>query len=382
MKYYLIAGEASGDLHASRLMKALSGRDAKAEFRFIGGALMRSAGGTMAKDYRELAYMGFIPVLLHLPAIVQCLSSCKKDIARWRPDAVILVDYPGFNLRIAKFVHSQLRIPVFYYISPKLWAWKEWRIKNIKRDVDRLFSILPFEKDFYEGRHGYPISYVGNPTVGEILSFKKEYSETRSEYCRRHGLDASRPIVALLPGSRKQEIKDNLPAMLRASRDIPGCTRLLACAPGLSSETYAPHITGGNVCAVANETYETLSHADAAIVTSGTATLETALFGVPQIVCYKTPLPRLIGWLRRKVLSVRYISLVNLIADSDVVPELVAESFSVDNIEARLRSILPGGEARQAMLKGYEKVARRLGRDDAADKAASQMAAFLERQQH
>lgn len=377
MKYYLIAGEASGDLHASRLMKSLADTDAKAEFRFIGGSLMSAVGGTMVKHYSELAYMGFIPVLLHLPTIFRSMSLCKRDIAQWHPDVVILVDYPGFNLKIAKFVHGSLHIPVFYYISPKLWAWKEWRIKNIKRDVDKLFSILPFEVDFYEGKHNYPISYVGNPTVGEVTAFKHGYTETKVEFCRRHGLNASIPIVALLPGSRRQEIKDNLPAMLEAARRKKNVQILLACAPDLESEVYAPYIAQGDVFVVNNATYEILSHADAALVTSGTATLETALFAVPQIVCYKTPLPQIIGYLRRKVLSVRYISLVNLIADCEVVPELVAETFSVDNIEKHLRSFLQDKSARTKILEGYSRVGQRLGNEDAASNAAKQMVAIL-----
>lgn len=373
MKYYLIVGEASGDLHASRLMKALRERDHEAEFRFFGGDLMTDAGGFRVRHYSELAYMGFIPVLLHLPAIMRNMSLCKRDILSWHPDAVILVDYPGFNLSIAKYVHIHSNIPVFYYISPKLWAWKEWRIKDIKRYVDEMFSILPFEVDFFENKHGYPIHYVGNPTAGEVRSFLASYDESRDAFCRRNGLDADRPIVALLPGSRRQEIKDNLPVMLNVVSQFLGCNIILACSPGIPQSFYEPYRCGGRLKLVFGGTFSVLAHADAALVTSGTATLETALFGVPQVVCYKTPLPKLISWLRKRLIHVPYISLVNLIADAEVVPELVADTFVEANVARQLRSVLPGGDAREAMLAGYDEVRRRLGDDDASANAAKIM---------
>ena len=235
MKYYLIAGEASGDLHASHLMAALKEEDSQAEFRFFGGDLMAAVGGVMVKHYKELAYMGFIPVLLHLRTIFANMKRCKEDIVAWQPDVLILVDYPGFNLDIAKFVHANTRIPVFYYISPKIWAWKEYRIKNIKRDVDELFSILPFEVEFFEGKHGYPIRYVGNPTVDEVTAFLASSSETFDDFVRANGLP-TKPIIALLAGSRKQEIKDNLPDMLRAAASFPDYQLVLAGAPGISPE--------------------------------------------------------------------------------------------------------------------------------------------------
>ncbi len=233
MKYYLIVGEASGDLHASILMAALKEEDSQAEFRFFGGDLMAAVGGVMVKHYKELAYMGFIPVLLHLRTIFANMKRCKEDIVTWQPDVLILVDYPGFNLDIAKFVHANTRIPVFYYISPKIWAWKEYRIKNIKRDVDELFSILPFEVEFFEGKHGYPIHYVGNPTVDEVTAFLASSSETFDDFVRANGLSA-KPVIALLAGSRKQEIKDNLPDMLRAAASFPDYQLVLAGAPGIS----------------------------------------------------------------------------------------------------------------------------------------------------
>jgi lipid-A-disaccharide synthase len=364
MKYYLIAGEASGDLHASRLMRSLKAHDAEAEFRFYGGDLMLAEGGTRVKHYSELAYMGFIPVLLHLPTILKNMKQCKQDIAKWQPDVVILVDYPGFNLKIADYVKQHHICPVFYYISPKIWAWKEYRIKNIKRDVDELFSILPFEVDFFEKKHHYTIHYVGNPTADEV----KEFLGARSE--ERGARENLKPIIALLAGSRRQEIKDNLPTMIQAAQKFEKDYELvLAGAPSIDEAYYQKFLEGTNVRLVKNQTYELLSKAHAALVTSGTATLETALFGVPQVVCYETPLPWLIGWLRKKILKVKYISLVNLIADREVVRELVADSFSLTNIENELEKIL-GGPARQQMLDGYEEVWQRLGKEKAPDNAA------------
>ena len=401
MKYYLIAGEASGDLHASRLMRSLRQRDAEAEFRFFGGDLMAQEGGTLVKHYRELAYMGFIPVLLHLRTILRNMKMCKADISRWRPDVVILVDYPGFNLDIAKFVNktrcevrgaryedsskievsdfsagsnlvsrtSYLVPRIYYYISPKIWAWKEYRIKNIKRDVDELFSILPFEVDFFEKKHHFPIHYVGNPTAQEVREFLRgERREERGE----------RNVIALLAGSRQQEIKDNLPAMIEATRDLAGqYDVVLAGAPSIERSYYEPFLEGSHVRLVMNETYPLLAKATAALVTSGTATLETCMFRVPQVVCYYTPLKRFIGMMRRLVLKVEYVSLVNLIADREVVTELVAETFSVDNIRRELEAILPGGPRRQQMLDDYEEVHRRLGDNDAPDRAAELMIELL-----
>lgn len=278
MKYYLIVGEASGDLHASHLMQSLCKYDADAQFRFFGGDLMTAVGGTRVRHYRELAYMGFVPVLLHLPTIFRNMAMCKRDIVEWQPDVVILVDYPGFNLNIAQYLHSHTRIPVFYYISPKIWAWKEWRIRNIKRDVSELFSILPFEVPFFEERHHYPIHYVGNPTADEVRNFRASYTESRQDFGTRHQLD-DRPIIALLAGSRRQEIKDNLPMMIAATERLlerRGLTRqyqmVLAGAPSIDDAYYAPFLKGHDVAMVRNETYPLLSHAVSALVTSGTAT--------------------------------------------------------------------------------------------------------------
>ena len=379
MKYYLIAGEASGDLHASHLMRSLRSHDPEACFRFIGGDLMAAEGGTPVRHYRELAYMGFVPVLLHLPAILSNMRRCKRDIATWQPDAVILVDYPGFNLSIAKYVHARGICPVYYYISPKIWAWKEYRIKNIKRDVDELFSILPFEVDFYEGKHHFPIHYVGNPTADEVREWKEDHAPRSLD--ESEGKDRERPVIALLAGSRRQEIKDNLPAMTEATRHLADRYRIvLAGAPSIDADNYRPFIEDTHVELVSNQTYTLLAQATAALVTSGTATLETALFGVPQVVCYETPLPKLIAFLRRHVLKVRYISLVNLIADREVVPELVADTFSADNIRRHLDAILPGGAGRQPMLDGYADVQRRLGNEHTPDNAARLMVRLLQKQ--
>lgn len=372
MKYYLIVGEASGDLHASHLMKALLKEDPEAEFRFFGGDMMSAVGGTRVRHYRELAYMGIIAVLLHLRTILRNMAFCKRDIVEWRPDAVILVDYPGFNLKIAKFVHEHTKIPVYYYISPKIWAWKEYRIKEIKRNVDELFSILPFEVPFFEQKHHYPIHYVGNPTAEEVRQFRAAYNVSGEEFRRKHGLD-ERPIIALLAGSRKQEIAGNLPQMIAAARRFGGYQLVLAAAPGIDAEFYDAFIGGSDVHVVRGETYALLSHADTALVTSGTATLETALFRVPQVVCYNTALPKLVGFLRRLVLKVKYVSLVNLIADREVVPELVANTFSEANIAEQLKRLLPDGAARREMLEGYEEVWRKIGEDSPSERTAKEM---------
>lgn len=377
MRYYLIVGEASGDLHASHLMRSLQAVDTAAEFRFFGGDLMTAVGGTRVKHFKELAYMGFIPVLLHLRTIFRNMAFCKKDIVEWAPDVVILVDYPGFNLNIAKFVKSKTRIPVYYYISPKIWAWKEYRIKNIKRDVDELFSILPFEVDFFEKKHHYPIHYVGNPTADEVRSFLSTYNEGFEQFCKANALQADKPILALLAGSRRQEIKDNLPAMMQVAARFPQYQAVLAGAPSIADEYYEDFIRGSQVRLVKNQTYPLLAHSIAALVTSGTATLETALFNVPQVVCYKTPVPRLIRFAFNHIIKVKYISLVNLIMNKEVVSELFADRFTIDNIAHCLQTLLPGGEARQEMLNNYALLQKVLGDDVAPDNAAKLMYGML-----
>lgn len=369
MKYYLIVGEASGDLHASRLMQSLMQYDPAAEFRFLGGDLMQRVGGTRVKHYRELAYMGFVPVLLHLPTIFKNMKMCKEDIVRWQPDVVILIDYPGFNLSIAKYVKKNTNIPVFYYISPKIWAWKEWRIKAIKRDVKEMFSILPFEIAFYEKKHHYKIHYVGNPTKEEIDNFLHVYTESKDEFCQRNNL-SSKPIIAILAGSRKQEIKDNLPSMLEAARHFEDYQMVIAAAPSIEKSYYKKYLGDSEAKMVELQTYELLTHSTAALVTSGTATLETALLNVPQVVCYETPVPKLIRFAFKHIIKVCFISLVNLIADKEIVQELLADRFSIYNIANELYRILPGQPARERMLADYQIVRERLGDAVAPDNAA------------
>lgn len=377
MKYYLIVGEASGDLHASNLMKALKERDAQAEFRFFGGDLMREVGGTLVKHYKELAYMGFIPVLLHLRTIFKNMDFCKSDILEWQPDVVILVDYPGFNLKIAEFVKKHTKIPVYYYISPKIWAWKEYRIKNIKRDVDELFSILPFEVDFFKG-HEYPIHYVGNPCVDAVDTFQQSYTETFEEFATANAL-SQKPIIALLAGSRKQEIKDNLPEMLEAAKPFVGEYQLvLAGAPSMDLAYYQQYIgTEVPVKIVFGQTYQLLAHAKAALVTSGTATLETALFRVPQVVCYYLAMGKVVSFLRKHILKVKYISLVNLVANKEVVRELVADTMTVANVRAELDALLNQADYRAKMLLEYDRMIKILGPAGASHQAASKIIELL-----
>ena len=380
MRYYLIAGEASGDLHASHLMAALKAEDAQAEFRYYGGDMMQAQGGTLVCHFRELAYMGFIPVLLHLRTILRGMRQCRQDILQWQPDVVILVDYPGFNLKIARYLREHTHIPIFYYILPKLWAWKEYRIKNLRRDVDELFSILPFEVDFFEGRHHLPIHYVGNPSADEVAAYRAQALPAGEP-------DAQKPLLALLPGSRIQEIRDNLSRMLQAAAPFSQDYQLaIATAPSITAGVYDEIIRqndsllpGGasSVMLARSGTYDLLSRSVAALVTSGTATLETALFRVPQVVCYYMKA----GWLaslgKKLILKIPYISLVNLVAGREVVPELVADRMTVRNVRHHLSAILPGGPARAAQLEGYEEVARRLGEPGAPQRAARQMTRLL-----
>lgn len=374
MKYYLIVGEASGDLHASNLMKALKEVDASAEFRFVGGDLMAAVGGTCVKSYKDMAYMGFIPVLLHLRTIFRNMDYCKDDIVSWNPDVLILVDYPGFNLKIAEYIRAHTCIPIYYYISPKIWAWKEYRIKNIKRDVDELFSILPFEVDFYR-KHQYPIHYVGNPCVDAVSAFLNSQNVDLQEFIRKHKL-TGKPIVALLAGSRKQEIKDNLTRMIAASKDFPDYQFVVAGAPGIEPDFYRNYMDE-HTQIVFGETYSLLQYATAALVTSGTATLETALFRVPQVVCYYTAAGKLVSFLRKHILKVKYISLVNLIAGKEVVTELVADGMTVPNIEKELRAILPSGGQRMRMLEDYDRLIAILGAPGASGRAAEQIVQLL-----
>lgn len=376
MKYYIIVGEASGDLHASNLMKAIKDVDEAADFRFFGGDLMSAVGGERVKHYRDTAFMGFVPVLMNLRTIFSNMSMCKKDIVAWNPDVVILVDYPGFNLSIAEYLRKNTEIPVFYYISPKIWAWKEHRIKNIKRDVDELFSILPFEIEFFEKKHDYKINYIGNPCVDAVDAFRKNSPEERSQFVKRNNIP-DKPIVALLAGSRKQEIKANLPMMIDAMKDYPEYQPVIAGAPGIEKDFYKPYLEEG-ACIVFGETYNILNNAHAALVTSGTATLEAGIFRVPQVVCYATPMARLYSWLKKHFLKVQYVSLVNLIAGREVVRELVAADMRLENVKAEIGKLLPAdSKERTAMLDEYDRMLDILGEPGASERAARKMVALL-----
>ena len=362
MKYYIIAGEASGDLHGSNLMKALQHVDVDADFRFWGGDLMQHVGGTLVKHYRELAFMGFAEVIMNLRTITKNLSFCKEDIENYKPDLIIFIDYPGFNLRIAKWA-KQKNIKTHYYISPQIWAWKENRIKSIKRDVDDMSVILPFEKDFYEKKHNYPVNFVGHPLIDAIAD---RIQVDEREFKTLHGL-SDKPIIALLPGSRKQEIRKMLSIMLSILSDFPDHQFVIAGAPSQDYSFYSPFITNPDVHFISNKTYDLLSISTAALVTSGTATLEAALFKVPQVVCYKG------GWISyqigKRVVNLEYISLVNLIMDREVVKELIQDEFNTKNLNQELSKILDEFERTEFFINYYE-LEKKLGGKGASDKTA------------
>ncbi|UOB18718.1 lipid-A-disaccharide synthase [Abyssalbus ytuae] len=363
MKYYIIAGEASGDLHASNLMKALKEKDPKADFRFWGGDLMNAVGGTIVKHYRDLAFMGFLEVLLNLRTILKNIKICKEDIKRFNPDVIIFVDYPGFNLRIAKWA-KQVGYRTHYYISPQIWAWKENRITSIKRDVNEMYVILPFEKEFYEHKHNFPVHFVGHPLIDAINKRKQVNPE---EFKKENSLD-ERDVIAILPGSRKQEIKKMLSIMLSVVNDFTNYQFVIAGAPGQEPEFYEQFITNKNVHFVQNKTYDLLSISSAALVTSGTATLETALFKVPEVVCYKG------NWISyqiaKRIITLKYISLVNLIMDKEVVKELIQHDFNYKKLKEELNHILDGYERARLFLDYYD-LEKKLGGKGASNKTAA-----------
>ncbi len=369
MKYYLIAGEASGDLHASNLMKELKIMDKGAEFRFLGGGLMAAQGGKPVKHYREMAFMGFIPVILNAKTILKNLETCKSDISRFQPDVVILIDYPGFNLKIARYVKTKLHIPVYYYISPKTWAWKKYRIKEFRRYVDRMFCILPFEVSFYE-QFNYQVDYVGNPSVDSVSQYKEEHPGDASLLLNKEKVPAGKPVLALLAGSRKQEIKDNLPVMLDVASSFPEYYPVIAGAPGIDPSHYDQFTTGREATVIFGQTYSLLQYSHAALVTSGTATLETALFRTPQVVCYYTAAGRITGFIFRHFFTVPYISLVNLIAGKEVVKELFADKFSFRSIREELDRILHDESYRKRMMDGYDEIIELLGQPGASERTA------------
>lgn len=368
MKYYLIAGEASGDLHASNLMAALKKIDSDTDFRFLGGDLMQAEGGILVKHYREMAYMGFIPVLLHLRTILKNMKTCQEDIRRYHPHVVILIDYPGFNLKIAKYVKTELGLPVYYYISPKIWAWKQYRIKDFRRYVDRMFCILPFETDFFR-KLNYAVDYVGNPSVDSVAHYRQQQAKLPDRFLYQEGL-TDKPILALLAGSRQQEIKENLPTMLEVAKAFPAYQPVIAGAPGLDPEFYQSYIGSHQVHILFGKTYSLLEHSEAALVTSGTATLETSLFRVPQVVCYYVAGGAAVNFIFRHFFHIPYISLVNLIAGREVVQELFGTRFSVSQIREELGRILQDTAYRNRMLDGYEEIIQLLGAPGASGRTA------------
>jgi len=362
MKYYIIAGEASGDLHGSNLMKALYQEDAHADIRFWGGDLMQKAGGTLVKHYRELAFMGFAEVVLNLKTILNNIKFCKADIEKFNPDVIIFIDYPGFNMRIAKWAKEK-GIKTHYYISPQIWAWKESRIKDIKRDFDKLYVILPFEKDFYEKKHHFPVEFVGHPLIDAIHN----RTSIDAVSFRKDNQLEDKPIIAILPGSRKQEISKMLTLMLSVVEDFPDYQFVIAGAPSQEYSFYEQFLKGKNIKFIANKTYDLLSNAHAALVTSGTATLETALFKVPEVVCYKG------SWvsyqIAKRIITLKYISLVNLIMDEEVVTELIQEECNPKRIKAELTKILEENH-RNTLLKKYDELEQKLGGIGASAKTA------------
>ena len=380
MKYYLIAGEASGDLHASRLMRELKQRDPHAQFRFYGGDAMKAEGGVLVCHYSQLAYMGFVQVALHLREILTGMSRCKQDIAAYQPDAIILVDYPGFNLGIAKWVKKKLSAKVFYYISPKIWAWKEYRLKDIRKYVDCMLSILPFEVDYYK-KHDYDVTYVGNPTVDELEPLRTE-NFSREAFCFAHDLNLNQPIIAILAGSRKAEVMGNLPIMLDAAIRFTCHQVVIAGAPGLSADFYKPILDRFRavppVKIVFGETYDLLRSAQVAAVTSGTATLETAFLNVPQVVCYQFRGGKLAYKIMEFALRrIRYVSLVNLLLDSPAVVELLGPYLTANRLYAELSRIEDDCADRRAMLAEYERMRTILGAPGAPERAAYAVLRFL-----
>lgn len=350
MKYYLISGEASGDLHGSHLVRALREGDPQASIRCWGGDLMQAQGAELVKHYRDLAFMGFVEVVKHLPTILRNIRFCKKDILAFQPDALVLIDYPGFNLRIARWAHAQ-GIRVFYYISPQLWAWHESRVETLKRCVERLFVILPFEREFYQ-KHQYEVEYVGHPLPEIIDRF-----EAPQDFREKNGL-SDKPIIALLPGSRRQEITRMLGVMRSVVPHFPEYQFVVAGAPSMDRSFYET-LLQGHLPLIENQTYSLLRHAQAALVTSGTATLETALFGVPQVVCYRGS--NLSYQIAKRLVRVPFISLVNLIAGREVVRELIQHELEPEQLRQELAAILPGGEKRDQLITGYRSLREKLG---------------------
>ena len=364
MRYFIIAGEASGDIHGSALIAALKEHDEDAQFNFLGGDLMaRSADHAPLIHYRDMAFMGFIEVLRHLRSILGFMKQAKQAMAAQRPDALILIDYPSFNLKMAKWAKGQ-GIPVFYFISPKVWAWKEWRVKDIKRYVDRMFSILPFETAFYR-KHDYEVEYVGNPTVKEIAIALQDM-RSDSDFRQENGLHPSKPIIALLPGSRMKEIRDNLPTMIAAAKLHNSCQTVIAGAPSIDDNAYFLAIKGKKIPVLRDQTFELVRNARVALVTSGTATLETALLGTPQVACYRMNGSKLLFMFYRKLIKGKYVTLPNLIADAPIIPELLLHNCNVESVDDQLTQLLSDTDERKSMIEGYDKIAQLLTTKDCA----------------
>jgi lipid-A-disaccharide synthase len=374
MRYFIIAGEASGDLHASNLMRELRIADTQAEFCFLGGDLMQAQGGKMIKHYRDMAFMGIVAVLKNARTVLKNLSDCKQAITDFQPDVLILVDYPSFNLRMARFVKENLNTKVYYYISPKLWAWKEYRIKEIKRYVDKMFTIFPFETAFY-AKHNYDVEYVGNPTVDSVCT-RPHQDQSFADFCAENKLP-TKPIIAILAGSRKQEIVGCLPRMVDAGLCFPDYQVIIAGAPGIEADLYNSVLNGKDVSVVFGKTYELLQQSRAAVVNSGTATLETALIGTPEVVVYHVPLGRIGYFVKEMVVRVKFVSLVNIVAEKLIVKELLAHLFTVKNIAAELDLILNNTTYRQTMLQNYSIIKKALGEPGTAERAAKKMVSFL-----
>lgn len=364
-KIYIIAGEASGDLHGSNLMKALLLENAQLDFRFWGGDRMSAQGGVCVKHIRDLAFMGFVEVLMNLRTILRNIDFCKKDIESYRPDALVLIDYPGFNLRIAEWAKEQ-GISVHYYISPQVWAWKENRVKKIKAFVDHMYVILPFEQDFY-AKHEMHVEFVGHPLLDAIEQFRTNESESITSFKERYGIDEDKKIIALLPGSRTQEIKKKLPLMLQAAKAFQPEYQIVIAGAPTKDQTFYKQIDRLAVISE-NETYALLSNASFALVTSGTATLETALFKVPEVVCYKGS--TISYWIARSLVKIKYISLVNLIMDREVVKELIQHECTVTNIRAELKKLIEDESCRNAMLNDFNELITILGEGGASQKVA------------
>lgn len=372
MRYFVIAGEPSGDLHASNLLRALKQQDPEAQFMGLGGDMMAEQGCQLVQHYRDMAYMGFVEVILHLRAILGIMSKAKAAMQQYKPDVVILVDYPSFNLRLAKYVKANMPgVPVFYYIAPKVWAWKSWRVKSIRKFVDRVFSILPFEVEWF-GQRGCEVSYVGNPCV-DAVEAREHKGESDNDFRNRTQVPSGKPLLALLPGSRTRELAHNLPDMLGAASAFPQYHIVVAGAPSMPKEQYEQYIKGYDCSVVYGETYQLLQQADVAVVTSGTATLETALMRVPQVVVYQIDGGRIAHWILKKLIKVKFVSLVNLIAGKEVVKELLGADFNAESIKVELRKIIPPSEGRQTMLNEYAKLADILGYEAVSVRAAREM---------